>query len=373
MITNIYSKSFILSSPTVHAISKAVIYNRLLPLIQQHAISGHPLEVLSLNYAYSMDAFTAYQFGIGLSTNFLQDLKIREWFLENYFSIRPYVFWVGEGYKTWTWLEKIGINMVPTAVLEAFPKIQKINLDSCDKAEELLSSGHEFSIEDTPVIYSQERLAMRKDLDTKTFLNPHFLTTKQEYPRRLEIASDMFDHNAAAFETSGITLSYLYYELSRHPDLQTRLRQELLTLSPSFAYPVPEGQDPELPDSKEVERLPLLDAILQETLRLHTAVPGRQPRVTPAKGCTLAGYDQIPGGVTVQSYGSVLHRNPEVFPEPTEWRPERWLDASEEELKEMKRWFWAFSSGGRMCIGSHMAIHSKFDLLLVRIVLTGVN
>jgi hypothetical protein len=371
MVTNIYSKSFILSSPTVHAISKSVIYNRLLPLIQQHAISERSLEVLSLNYAYSMDAFTAYQFGLSLSTNFLQDSKTREWFLENYFSVRPYVFWLGEACKMWEWLGQIGIHMVPAGVLDAFPKVQAINLESCDKAEELLSSGHDFSVENMPVIYSHERLAMRKDLDHKNFLNPHFLTTKQDYPRRLEIASDMFDHNAAAFETSGITLSYLYYELSQHPELQNRLRKELHTLSPSFTFPLPEGQEPELPDSKEVDKLPLLDAILQETLRLHTAVPGRQPRITPAKGCTLAGYDQIPGGVTVQSYGSILHSNPEVFPEPAKWRPGRWLDATEEELREMKRWFWAFSSGGRMCIGSHMAIHSKCDLLLVRSGLIG--
>ena len=52
-----------------------------------------------------------------------------------------------------------------------------------------------------------------------------------------------------------------------------------------------------------------------------------------------------------------LHRNPEVFPEPEIWRPERWLiDQTSPEYKEMLRWFWAFGSGGRMCIGSHLAV-----------------
>ncbi|EHK98540.1 putative sterigmatocystin biosynthesis monooxygenase STCB [Glarea lozoyensis 74030] len=304
-----------------------------------------------------MDAFTAYQFGLGLGTNFIQDVKTRDWYLGNYFAIRPYMFWIGDGYKIWSLLMRIGVNIIPTKVLDAFPEIQAYNLELCDKAEALLSDARALSIEDVPVIYSQERSAMRKDIDAKRFQNPHFLKTEQDYPRRLEIASDMFDMNAAALETSGITLTYLYYELSRHPELQTKLRQELLTLSPTFSFPVPEGQEPELPDSKEVDRLPLLDAILQETLRLYQAVPGRQPRITPAKGCTLAGYSDIPGGVVVQSYGSVLHRNPAVFPDPANWKPERWLNAGEEELKEMKRWFWAFGSGGRMCVGTHVAIH----------------
>jgi hypothetical protein len=370
MVSNIYSKSYVLSSPTVHASSTVVIYNRLLPLIQQYAISKIPLEILGLNYSYSMDAFTAYQFGLGLGTNFIQDIKTREWYLENYFAIRPYMFWIGDGYKIWSSLMRIGINIIPTKILEAFPEIQAYNLELCDKAEELLSEEATLSIEDTPVIYSQERSAMRKDINAKRFQNPHFLKTKQDYPRRMEIASDMFDMNAAALETSGITLTYLYYELSRHPEVQTKLREELLTLSPSFTFPVPEGQEPELPDSKAVDRLPLLDAILQETLRLYQAVPGRQPRITPAKGCTLAGYTDIPGGVVVQSYGSVLHQNPAVFPGPANWKPDRWLDAGEEELKEMKRWFWAFGSGGRMCVGTHVAIHSKLNSLVIGFVLT---
>jgi hypothetical protein len=364
MVSNIYSKSFIQSSPTVLATSKVVLFDRLLPLIQDHAITKTPLEILSLNYAYSMDAFTMYQFGLSLSTNFIQDVKARAWYLQKIFVIRPYLFWIGEVPNIWMTLAKIGINIVPLNILEAFPKVMDYNLKICDKAEELLSRDEPLAVVDVPVVYSQRRMAMRKDLDSKGFQNPHFLNLKQQYPRRLEIASDMFDENAAGLETSGNTLTYLYYELSQRPDLQAKLREELLTLSPSFTFPVPEGQETEVPDPKAIDHLPLLNSILQETLRLHQAVPGRQPRITPEEGCTLAGYDQIPGGVVVQSYASILHQNPVVFPEPRKWKPERWLQANEEELKEMKRWFWAFSSGGRMCIGAHMAIHSRLYVLI---------
>jgi hypothetical protein len=51
-----------------------------------------------------------------------------------------------------------------------------------------------------------------------------------------------------------------------------------------------------------------------------------------------------------------LHRNEEVFQEPEMWRPERWLEATQDERDEMARWFWAFGSGGRMCIGNNLAV-----------------
>lgn len=59
--------------------------------------------------------------------------------------------------------------------------------------------------------------------------------------------------------------------------------------------------------------------------------------------------------MSAMPYG--LHRNEAVFPEAETFKPTRWLPShtSDEHLKEMHRWFWAFGSGGRMCIGSHLA------------------
>jgi unspecific monooxygenase len=115
-----------------------------------------------------------------------------------------------------------------------------------------------------------------------------------------------------------------------------------------------------LPLSRSIDSLPLLDAILMETLRLRPSVPGSQPRIAPpsepSSPISICGYTNIPAGTRVSAQAYSLHRNTEVFPEPELWKPERWLDANQFEKDEMMRWFWAFGSGGRMCIGNHLAV-----------------
>lgn len=170
---------------------------------------------------------------------------------------------------------------------------------------------------------------------------------------KLHIASELVDHTLAGYDTSSITLTWMAWQLSRPRNLQwqRRLQEEISTLDGSL-------------DAKRIECLPLLHAILMETLRMHAAIPGNQPRVTPdipaktSLGDPEAGvvYTGLPSGVRVQSQAWSLHRNPEVFPEPETWNPERWLGADEAQQREMARWFWAFGSGGRMCVGSNLAM-----------------
>ncbi|THX01569.1 cytochrome P450 [Aureobasidium pullulans] len=172
----------------------------------------------------------------------------------------------------------------------------------------------------------------------------------------------MLDHLAAGFDTSGITLTYLAWELSRphNAAIQSALREELLTLNPPFSMTEGEPSTP-LSSAKDIDDLPLLHAVVMETLRLHAAIPGGQPRITPANttlGPPGAEVHGIPAGVRVVSAAHSLHRNSEVFPEPGLWRPKRWLDneGGVDCGGEKARWFWAFGSGGRMCVGSNLAV-----------------
>ena len=90
-------------------------------------------------------------------------------------------------------------------------------------------------------------------------------------------------------DTTSTTLTYLFWELARNPIWQQRLRDELST---TFG-----DSDPEAVTWTALQKLPILDAVVNEALRLHPAVPASLPRTAPMEGRVLNGY-QIPGGVS---------------------------------------------------------------------------
>lgn len=134
-------------------------------------------------------------------------------------------------------------------------------------------------------------------------------------------------------------------------------------------------QNPESLDTKTIDALPFLEACLLETLRLNAPIPGPQPRTPTSPSQLSLGVGGqtviIPPDTRVSAQAYSLHRNPDVFPDPERWDPERWLidesaprEDEEERLKEMHRWFWAFGSGGRMCFGSNFALLGTSPIFL---------
>lgn len=352
MLSNIYSKSYLQSSPQLKTISHTIIYERLLPIIQEAVSSKTAIDFHELNQALTMDFVSAYLFGLRTSTNFLQDVPRRKYMLHIYQCRKPFEFYHQEFPNLVTWARRLGVPLIPRWCDEANEVMDAWGLQMCDKAEEHLgATDPEFE----PTVYKQLKNSMQKQfLPTEADRVSQETDSKQQ---RLEIACEMFDHLTAGHETSAVTLTYLLWEVSKHPDLQKELREELLTLSPPIMYPTQSSVVPELPSPKSIDALPLLNAIVTETLRLHAPIPGIQPRVTPYPTCTLVGYDNIPPKTRVNAQGYSLHRNPEVFPDPESWQPKRWLKpADSPELEEMRRWFWAFGSGGRMCVGSNLAL-----------------
>ncbi|PQE23422.1 cytochrome P450 monooxygenase protein [Rutstroemia sp. NJR-2017a BBW] len=168
------------------------------------------------------------------------------------------------------------------------------------------------------------------------------------------IAVECDDHLSASHIGLGILLSYTMYELSRAPDWQRALRKELLTLA--------EPSDQSL--AHRLESLPVLDAVVTETMRTRAPCPGPFPRVVPDSGCQLVGKFDIPGGTVVSSSAWALHFNPIPFPSPEKWQPGRWLTADENTLAEMRKWIWTFGSGARVCIGTHFSMRGRCILVV---------
>lgn len=356
MLSNIYSKSFLQSSPHMHIISESMLFKRFLPLIHEAAVSNTPVDMHETGQALAMDFVSAYIFGLANGTNFLKEEAYRRKMLRLYFCRKPYEFYYQEIPNLVSWLRSFGVCLIPKWCDEANKRLDAWCLDLCDKADQTVGST---KLEEEPVVFKRLKQSITKHLpDEKYDPESHANNAKQQ---RFDIAAELYDQLTAGFETSAVALTYLFWELSKRPDLQKELREELLTLDPRITYP----RSPistELPSPKSIDSLSLLEAIVTETLRVHAPIPGIQPRVTPYPTCTLAGYYNIPPNTRINAQAYSLHRNPEVFPEPETWVPKRWLnDANPSvDLEERKRWFWAFGSGGRMCIGSNLALQGRF-------------
>ena len=171
------------------------------------------------------------------------------------------------------------------------------------------------------------------------------------------IASECSDHFLAGIDTTSDTLMFLIWALSLpvNQKYQARLIEEALTVPETslnrFGNPTVEAAD----------KLPYLDAVIKEVLRVYAPIPESEPR-EPPEDTVIDGYS-IPARTIVSLQPYTLHRNAGVFSEPLKFDPERWLNSSEQNLVEMKRWWWAFSSGGRMCIGQHLAMAEMVGLV----------
>lgn len=114
------------------------------------------------------------------------------------------------------------------------------------------------------------------------------------------------------------------------------------------------------------QALPYLSAVVKEGLRTSMANPTRLPHVVPPTGWTFKNT-QFPSGSVVGCSAFELHMNPEIFPDPRSFKPERWLDAT----SGMSKYWFAFGAGSRACIARNLAT-VELVLATERVVRSGV-
>ncbi|KAF2752115.1 cytochrome P450 [Sporormia fimetaria CBS 119925] len=118
----------------------------------------------------------------------------------------------------------------------------------------------------------------------------------------------------AGSDTTSATLTFIFLELARNPHTQRHLRSILPSLS---AKPHLEAQD--------LTHIPYLDAIINETMRLHPVVPSGVQRETPPEGLTLPNGTYIPGHTQIWMPIYAIHHDARNFSSPETFAPERWL------------------------------------------------
>jgi cytochrome P450 len=141
----------------------------------------------------------------------------------------------------------------------------------------------------------------------------------------------------AGHETSSNTLAWTLFLLEQHPDILSDLLDELKgTL----------GGSP--PGLAQLNELPLLDAVVKESLRLLP--PGPNTSRVSTEDFELGGYAFSKGTfVTFSKY--LTHRDPEIYEDPMTFHPGRWEAISPSPFE-----YFPFSAGPRMCIGTAFAM-----------------
>ena len=155
----------------------------------------------------------------------------------------------------------------------------------------------------------------------------------------------------AGHETTANTLTWTFLLLGQHPEVEERLVAELRE--------VLGGRPPTVAD---LPTLKYTDMVIKESMRVFPAVwiLGYQ-----AVDDTPIGPYMIRKGMTVFMSQWVNHHDPRWFPEPDEFRPERWLDPAMRSLPTYA--YFPFGGGERMCIGKPFAL-MEAPLLLATIV-----
>ena len=155
-------------------------------------------------------------------------------------------------------------------------------------------------------------------------------------------------------DTAAATITALFTELAKNPDVQSALHDELRAAFSSVEEVTVEA----------IKTLPYLNACIDETLRLWPAVPGGARYCTPAGGVTIDGT-YIPGLVGAKTSPELLMRDPRYFVDGPQYIPERWT--SRPELVKDRRAFIPFSYGPHSCVGKALAMN-ELRLAVGRIV-----
>ncbi|OCL05628.1 cytochrome P450 [Glonium stellatum] len=172
---------------------------------------------------------------------------------------------------------------------------------------------------------------------------------------RDELVSESLLQILAGSDTSATSIRATMLYLMSHPRIYRKLQAEI-----DAAVKAGKASSPVIKASEAAE-LPYLQAVIKEGMRIWPAVTGLLSKVVPPEGDTVEIDGKkmyLPGGTNVGYCAWGIHRNKDVFGEDADvFRPERWLEASGENLAHMTKtaelvWGW----GKYQCLGRPIAM-----------------
>jgi cytochrome P450 len=157
-----------------------------------------------------------------------------------------------------------------------------------------------------------------------------------------ELRDELMTLMLAGHETTATAIAWSLYWVHRYPEVKAKLQAEIASLGAN-------------PQPMELAKLPYLDAVCKETLRIYPVAMLTFPRVVQ-EPMELMGY-KLEVGQVLMGCIYLLHQRSDIYPEPRQFKPERFL---EREFSAYE--FFPFGGGKRRCIGEALA---QLELKLV--------
>ncbi|NEU57182.1 cytochrome P450 [Halorussus sp. MSC15.2] len=152
-----------------------------------------------------------------------------------------------------------------------------------------------------------------------------------------QIRDEVMTMLLAGHDTTALTLTYSWYLLSQHPDVERRVHDEIESVL---------GDDP--PTMADVRDLDFVEQVIDEAMRLYPPVYTmfREP-----KGSVELGGYRIPDDAAIMLSQWAMHRSERYWDAPDEFDPDRWT----RDVDRPRFAYFPFGGGPRHCIGKHLA------------------
>ncbi|NXR82916.1 CP3AD protein, partial [Pycnonotus jocosus] len=296
--------------------------------VQKQVKEDSSIPVKDIFGSYSMDVVTSTSFGVNIdSMNNPKDPFVREMKKLVKFDFSSPVFLLSFVFPFLIpVMAKMNVNVFPNDAVDFFMRsIAKIK-------KEREKEAHKGRVDFLQLMIESQRSGSQE----KNEGNHSYKALTD-----IEVLAQAFIFIFAGYEPTSNSLGYLAYELALHPDVQEKVLQEIDTVLPNKAPLTYEA----------IMKLEYLDMTVNETLRFYP-IGGRLER-TCKKDVEINGVT-IPKGVVVTIPPYILHRDPEYWPNPDEFRPERFSKENKESIDPYT--YLPFGAGPRNCIGMRFAL-----------------
>ncbi|KAL8691570.1 MAG: hypothetical protein Q9218_003230 [Villophora microphyllina] len=292
-----------------------------------------PIDINNVSSWFSFDLISTVAFGKSL--DMLQNAEYR-WVPDCLISTSIFLYWAGYAPFVWFWRWFLGSNLPSLLRMQA-----AIDAQIYGKfAGEMMASR-------------AKRMQVEDDTDSKSSdIFQHLINTKLYNQYDLRADSSLLI--AAGSDAVRLTIAATIFYWLKDPPIFEKAVDEIRSCVTSSEH---------ITDST-LSSLRYLRACVDETMRLCPPKASSLPREVLKGGITIDGI-HVPEGMTVGTSTYALHHDPDIYPDPFAYNPDRWLQQPQD--RRMAAAFCPFLKGPRMCPGQTVA-YFAMELALFHLV-----